>query len=91
MSQGVLCDHKTRRKLLLGQKCTQICFRVSMQDDCLKGEFQDLVILAEFIVCSKKISSPCNGFRLSNALHCYILTKTFFITTFDDIIQSDNW
>ena len=29
-----------------------------MQDDCLKGEFQDLVILAEFIVCSKRFLPP---------------------------------
>ena len=66
-SKRLLWDPKIGRKLLLGQKYTQICFRVSMQGDCLKGESQDLVILAQHVVCSKKISSSCNGFRLPNA------------------------
>ena len=48
MSKGHLCDPKTGRKLLFGKKYSQMGFRVSQEDDCLKKEFQDLVILAKY-------------------------------------------
>ena len=66
-SKRLLWVHKIGRKLLLGQKYTQICFRVIMQGDCRRREYQDLVILAQHVVCPKKFSSSCNGFRLPNA------------------------
>ena len=31
---------------ITGRKHSQMAFRVSQEDDCLKKEFQDLVILA---------------------------------------------
>ena len=42
------CDPKTGRKLLFGTKYSQMEFRVSQEDDCLKKEFQDLLILAQY-------------------------------------------
>ena len=42
--KGLLCDPKTGRKLLLGQKHTEIIFTVSQEEDYKKEELQDLLI-----------------------------------------------
>ena len=46
--KGLLCDPKTGRKLLLGQKHTEISSTVSQEEDFKKEELQDLVIWGGF-------------------------------------------
>ena len=55
--KGHLCDPKTGRKLLFGTKYSQMEFGVSQEDDCLKKEFQDLVILAALRIL--EFETPC--------------------------------
>ena len=56
----LLCHPKTGSKCPLGQKHSLMGFTVSQIGDCLKEEFQDLVILAQYTGCLiSKISPSC--------------------------------
>ena len=46
--RGLLSDPKTGRKLLLGQKHTEISFTLSQEEDYKKEKLQDLVIWGGF-------------------------------------------
>ena len=53
-SKGLSFYSKSEFKLLLGQKLSYIGIKRSQESDCLKEEFQDLVILAQYTGCPKK-------------------------------------
>ena len=80
--KGVLCDPKTGRKLLLGQKHTEISFAVSQEEDYKKEELQDLVIWGGFPGYLRNVLlDPVQIFFLKS-LQLVIFFNAFIITTF---------
>ena len=80
--KGVLCDPKTGRKLLLGQKHTEISFAVSQEEDFKKEELQDLVLWGGFPGYLRNVLlDPVQIFFLKS-LQLVIFFNAFIITTF---------
>ena len=87
--KGLLCDPKTGRKLLLGQKHTEISFTVSQEEDYKEEELQNLVIWGEFQGYLKNVLlDPVQIFFLKS-LQLVIFFNAFIITTFKTKVKND--
>ena len=65
--KGLVCDPKTRRKLLLGQKCTLYVCNNESSSLLEKMKTQDLVIWEQYTVCpnmdsclNQQLHTPCD-------------------------------
>ena len=87
--KGLLCDPKTGRKLLLGQKHTEISFTVSQEEDFKKEELQDLVIWGGFPGYLRNVLLDLVQIFYLKSLQLVISFNAFIITTFKTKIEND--
>ena len=66
-------------------------FKLSKEGGCLKGEFLDLVILAQNTVCSKKVSSSCMALHFAKrSLKLEHFSKLLSLSDFNHMMSVRN-